>query len=58
VIGTQRYTIVATQPLAPGKHTRRFEFAYHGGGPEKAERARSSWTGQKAAEVSAEARSR
>jgi arylsulfatase len=31
-LGLQRFTIAATEPLAPGKTTIRFEFAYDGGG--------------------------
>lgn len=31
-LGLQRYTVTAGQPLAPGKATIRFEFAYDGGG--------------------------
>jgi arylsulfatase A-like enzyme len=31
-LGLQRYTVTAVQPLAPGKATIRFEFAYDGGG--------------------------
>jgi arylsulfatase len=31
-LGLQRFTVAATQPLAPGKSTIRFEFAYDGGG--------------------------
>jgi arylsulfatase A-like enzyme len=31
-LGLQRYTVTAKQPLAPGKATIRFEFAYDGGG--------------------------
>jgi arylsulfatase len=31
-LGLQRFTVAATQPLAPGKATIRFEFAYDGGG--------------------------
>ena len=31
-LGLQRYTVTAAQPLAPGKATIRFEFAYDGGG--------------------------
>jgi arylsulfatase A-like enzyme len=34
-LGLQRTTIADTKPLAPGKHTVRFEFAYDGGGPGK-----------------------
>jgi arylsulfatase A-like enzyme len=31
-LGLQRYTVAATQPLAPGKATIRYEFVYDGGG--------------------------
>jgi len=31
-LGLQRFTIAAPEPLAPGKSTIRFEFAYDGGG--------------------------
>ena len=34
-LGLQRTSIVATQPLAPGKATIRFDFAYDGGGMAK-----------------------
>jgi len=34
-LGLQRTSISATKPLAPGKATIRFEFAYDGGGPGK-----------------------
>ncbi len=34
-LGLQRTTIAGTSPLAPGKATIRFEFAYDGGGPGK-----------------------
>lgn len=34
-LGLQRSTIAATRPLAPGKATIRFDFAYDGGGPGK-----------------------
>jgi hypothetical protein len=38
-LGLQRYTVAAAQPLAPGKATIRFEFAYDGGGPGKGGKA-------------------
>jgi arylsulfatase len=38
-LGLQRYTVTAAQPLAPGKATVRFEFAYDGGGPGKGGKA-------------------
>jgi arylsulfatase len=34
-LGLQRTSVAATKPLAPGKATVRFEFAYDGGGPGK-----------------------
>ncbi|HEY9199745.1 MAG TPA: arylsulfatase [Gammaproteobacteria bacterium] len=34
-LGLQRSSIAATRPLAPGKATLRFDFAYDGGGPGK-----------------------
>ncbi|MCL7979792.1 MAG: arylsulfatase, partial [marine benthic group bacterium] len=34
-LGLERYTVAATGPLAPGKSTIRFEFAYDGGGQGK-----------------------
>ncbi len=34
-LGLQRTTIAAAKPLAPGKATIRFDFAYNGGGPGK-----------------------
>ena len=34
-LGLKSTTIAGTQPLAPGKHTIRFDFAYDGGGPGK-----------------------
>jgi len=34
-LGLQRTTIAGTQPLPPGKHTVRLDFAYDGGGPGK-----------------------
>ena len=34
-VGLERYTVVATEPLAPGKATIRFDFAYDGGGQGK-----------------------
>jgi arylsulfatase len=34
-LGLQRTSIAAGKPLAPGKATIRFEFAYDGGGPAK-----------------------
>jgi len=34
-LGLQRSSIAATKPLAPGKNSIRFEFAYDGGGPGK-----------------------
>jgi arylsulfatase len=34
-LGLRKYTLVAPQPLAPGKHTVVFAFSYDGGGPGK-----------------------
>jgi arylsulfatase A-like enzyme len=34
-LGLERSTVAASEPLPPGKHTIRFEFAYDGGGPGK-----------------------
>ena len=34
-LGLERYTVEATEPLAAGEATVRFEFAYDGGGPAK-----------------------
>ncbi len=34
-LGLQRTSVASSKPLAPGKHTIRFEFAYDGGGPAK-----------------------
>jgi arylsulfatase len=34
-LGLQRNSVAATKPLAPGKNTIRFDFAYDGGGPGK-----------------------
>ena len=41
-LGLQRTSIAAAKPLAPGKATIRFDFAYDGGGPARAASARSS----------------
>jgi arylsulfatase len=32
-LGMERYTVAAAEPLAPGRATVRFDFAYDGGGP-------------------------
>ena len=34
-LGLQRFSIASTRPLAPGKATIKFDFAYDGGGPGK-----------------------
>jgi arylsulfatase len=34
-LGLMRFSIASTKPLAPGKATIRFDFAYDGGGPGK-----------------------
>ena len=35
LLGLQRTSVTSSKPLAPGKHTIRYEFAYDGGGPAK-----------------------
>ena len=49
-LGLQRTTIAAAKPLASGRHTLRFEFAYDGGGPGKGGMGTLSVNGEKAAE--------
>jgi len=49
-IGRERYTVAATEPLAPGKATIRVDFAYDGGGLGKGAAATLSVNGQKVAE--------
>ena len=49
-LGLQRTSIAATRPLAPGKHTIRFDFAYDGGGPAKGGTGTLTVDGEKVAE--------
>jgi arylsulfatase len=49
-VGLQRYTVAASQPVAPGKATIRLDFAYDGGGLGKGGTATLSVNGQKVAE--------
>ena len=49
-LGLQRTSIAATKPLAPGKHTIRFDFAYDGGGPAKGGTGTLTVDGEKVAE--------
>jgi len=49
-LGLQRTSIAATKPLAPGRHTIRFEFAYDGGGPAKGGAGTLSVDGEKVGE--------
>jgi arylsulfatase len=49
-LGLQRTSVKASQPLAPGKATVRFDFAYDGGGPGKGGMGTLSVNGQKVAE--------
>lgn len=49
-LGLQRTSISATKPLAPGKVTLRFEFAYEGGGPGKGGKGALFVNGEKVAE--------
>jgi arylsulfatase len=49
-LGLQRTSIAAPKPLAPGKATIRFEFAYDGGGPAKGGKGTLSVNGEKVAE--------
>ena len=50
VLGMQHYTVAAPQPLAAGKHTIRFDFAYDGGGLAKGGAGTLFVDGQKVAE--------
>jgi arylsulfatase len=50
-LGLQRTTVAATQKLAPGKATVRFEFVYEGGGLGKGGQATLYVNNQKAAEA-------
>jgi arylsulfatase A-like enzyme len=49
-LGLQRASIAASRPLAPGKATVRFEFAYDGGGPGKGGTGALWVNGEKVAE--------
>jgi arylsulfatase len=49
-LGLQRASIVAAKPLAAGKHTIRFDFAYDGGGPAKGGMGTLTVDGEKVAE--------
>jgi len=49
-LGLQHFTIAADKPLASGKATVRFEFAYDGGGPGKGGKGALLVNGQKVAE--------
>jgi arylsulfatase len=49
-LGLQRFTVAAKAPLAPGKATLRFEFAYDGGGLAKGGTGTLFVNGQKVAE--------
>lgn len=50
LVGMQRTTVAASQPLTPGKAAIALDFAYDGGGPGKGGTATLSVNGQKAAE--------
>ena len=49
-LGLQRTSIASSKPLAPGKPTMRFEFAYDGGGPGKGGMGTLFVNGEKVAE--------
>jgi arylsulfatase len=49
-LGLQRSSIAASKPLAPGKSTIRFDFAYDGGGPAKGGMGTLFVNGEKVAE--------
>ena len=49
-VGKERYTITAPEPVAPGKVTIRYEFAYEGGKPGSGGTGTISVNGQKVAE--------
>jgi arylsulfatase len=49
-LGLQRTSVVASKPLAPGKATIRFDFAYDGGGPAKGGKGTLFVNDEKAAE--------
>jgi arylsulfatase len=49
-LGLQRSSIASSKPLAPGKNTIRFDFAYDGGGPAKGGQGTLFVNGEKVAE--------
>jgi arylsulfatase len=49
-VGLEQYTVSAIKPLAPGKATITFDFAYDGGGPGKGGKGTISINSQKASE--------
>jgi arylsulfatase A-like enzyme len=49
-LGLQRFSIASTKPLAPGKSTIKFDFAYDGGGPGKGGTGALFVNGEKVAE--------
>ena len=49
-LGPQRTSVASSKPLAPGKHTIRYEFAYDGGGPAKGGAGTLLVDGEKVAE--------
>ena len=49
-LGLQRTSVASSKPLAPGKHTIRYEFAYDGGGPAKGGTGTLLVDGEKVAE--------
>jgi len=49
-LGLQRASVASTKPLAPGKATIRFDFAYDGGGPGKGGTGTLSVNGQQVAQ--------
>ena len=49
-LGLQRTSVASSKPLAPGKHTIRYDFAYDGGGPAKGGMGTLLVDGEKVAE--------
>jgi arylsulfatase len=49
-LGLERFTVMANEPLGPGKSTIRFDFAYDGGGPGKGGTGTLSVNGEKVGE--------
>jgi arylsulfatase len=49
--GLERYTVSSPQPLAPGRHTVRYEFVYDGGKPGSGGTSRLSVDGKQVGEV-------